>query len=55
MSILFSATYPGRTTALILVGCYAARIPSPDYPGRRTRRLGRERSKIPSVPGWTPP
>jgi pimeloyl-ACP methyl ester carboxylesterase len=32
MCVLFSATYPDRTTALILVGCYAKRIPSEDYP-----------------------
>ncbi|MGH2637105.1 MAG: alpha/beta fold hydrolase, partial [Actinomycetota bacterium] len=32
MSVLFSATYPERTTALVLVGSYAARIPSDDYP-----------------------
>jgi class 3 adenylate cyclase len=32
MTILFAATYPDRATALILVGCYAARIPGPDYP-----------------------
>ena len=32
MCVLFSATYPDRTTALILVGCYAKRIRSDDYP-----------------------
>ncbi|MGH2608553.1 MAG: adenylate/guanylate cyclase domain-containing protein [Tepidiformaceae bacterium] len=32
MSMLFSATYPDRTSALVLVGCYAARIRSEDYP-----------------------
>ena len=32
MCILFSATYPDRTTALVLVGCYAKRIRSDDYP-----------------------
>jgi pimeloyl-ACP methyl ester carboxylesterase len=32
MSILFSATYPERTSALVLVGCYAKRIRSHDYP-----------------------
>ena len=32
MSILFAATYPERTEGLILVGCYAKRIPSDDYP-----------------------
>jgi class 3 adenylate cyclase len=32
MCVLFSATYPDRTTALVLVGCYAKRIRSDDYP-----------------------
>ena len=32
MCVLFTATYPERTTALILVGCYAKRIRSDDYP-----------------------
>jgi class 3 adenylate cyclase len=32
MCVLFSATYPERTSALVLVGCYAKRIRSDDYP-----------------------
>ena len=32
MCVLFSATYPERTSALVLVGCYAKRIRSVDYP-----------------------
>jgi class 3 adenylate cyclase len=32
MSVLFAATYPERTTALILFGVFAKRIWSPDYP-----------------------
>jgi class 3 adenylate cyclase len=32
MCVLFSATYPDRTSALVLVGCYAKRIRSDDYP-----------------------
>jgi pimeloyl-ACP methyl ester carboxylesterase len=32
MSILFAATYPARTERLILAGCYAKRVRSPDYP-----------------------
>jgi pimeloyl-ACP methyl ester carboxylesterase len=32
MCILFAATYPERTDGLILVSCYAKRIPSEDYP-----------------------
>ena len=36
-SVLFAATYPERTTALILCGCYAKFSGAPDYPWRRTR------------------
>jgi class 3 adenylate cyclase len=32
MSILFAATYPERTTALVLYGVFAKRIKSADYP-----------------------
>ncbi len=32
MSILFSATYPERTTALIIYGSYARRLRAPDHP-----------------------
>jgi class 3 adenylate cyclase len=32
MSVLFAATYPKRTTALITFGIFAKRIWSPDYP-----------------------
>jgi pimeloyl-ACP methyl ester carboxylesterase len=32
MCVLFSATHPERTTALLLVGSYAKRIRSEDYP-----------------------
>jgi pimeloyl-ACP methyl ester carboxylesterase len=32
MCILFSATFPARTSALVLVGCYAKRIRSDEYP-----------------------
>lgn len=50
MSILFSATYPARTTALIIYGSYARRLRSPDHPYGKTpeqwdefvRRLERE-------------
>jgi pimeloyl-ACP methyl ester carboxylesterase len=31
MCVLFAATYPERTTALLLVGCYAKRLRSQDY------------------------
>lgn len=32
MSILFAATYPTRTSALILYGSYPRRVSAPDYP-----------------------
>ena len=32
MSMLFAATYPDRTVALALFGCFAKRIWAPDYP-----------------------
>lgn len=32
MSVLFAATYPQRTTALVTVGIFARRIWAPDYP-----------------------
>jgi class 3 adenylate cyclase len=32
MSVLFTATYPQRTTALVVYGMFAKRIWSPDYP-----------------------
>jgi pimeloyl-ACP methyl ester carboxylesterase len=32
MSILFAATYPERTAALVTFGCFAKRVWSPDYP-----------------------
>ena len=36
MSMLFAATYPERTSALILYGTYARRMWAPDYPWGRT-------------------
>ena len=32
MCVLFAATYPERTIALVTFGIYVKRIPSPDYP-----------------------
>lgn len=32
LGVLFAASHPERTTALVLAGCFAKRIPSPDYP-----------------------
>jgi class 3 adenylate cyclase len=36
MSLLFAATYPSRTTALVLYGTYARRAWAPDHPFGRT-------------------
>ncbi len=36
MSILFAATYPERTSALVLYGSYARRMWAPDHPWGRT-------------------
>jgi class 3 adenylate cyclase len=42
MSILFAATHPGRTTALVLVGTFARVRWAPDYPmGRSDEELNR--------------
>jgi pimeloyl-ACP methyl ester carboxylesterase len=32
MCALFAATFPAKTAALIMIGGYAARVPTPDYP-----------------------
>jgi pimeloyl-ACP methyl ester carboxylesterase len=37
MCILFAATYPNRTEALITIGSYARRLRAPDYPFFSTR------------------
>ena len=33
MCCLFAATYPERTSSVIMIGSYARRIKAPDYPG----------------------
>ncbi len=43
MSVLFTATYPERTRALVLYGSYAKRLWAPDYPWAPTRE---ERQKF---------
>jgi len=37
MAILFAATYPARTTALVTFGAFACRIRNPEYPWAPTR------------------
>ena len=48
MCVLFAATYPERTSALVLYGTYAARLRAPDYPwgptAERARGVPRARS-----------
>jgi len=39
MCALFAATYPDRTTALIMIGSYARRIWAPDYPSGTPRQV----------------
>ena len=42
MSLLFAATYPERTSALVLYGSYARRAWAPDHPfGRTDEEMGR--------------
>jgi class 3 adenylate cyclase len=42
MAILFAATYPERTSALVLCGTFARALQAPDYPiGVPTERLGK--------------
>ena len=47
MSTLFAATYPERTEALVLYGCFAKGLWAPDYPWAATREeLDRELAAI---------
>ena len=39
MSILFAATYPDRTAALVLRSCSPRTLWAPDYPWGRSERL----------------
>ena len=41
MSLLFAATYPERTTALVLIGGYARSLWAPDYPWGKTEEQDR--------------
>jgi pimeloyl-ACP methyl ester carboxylesterase len=63
MCILFAATYPERIESLILIGCYAKRVRSEDYPWAPTphdRELDFERTERTwgdpdSIPDWLAP
>lgn len=62
MSCLFAATYPERTSALILYGSFARRAWAPDYPYGRTEaefaeglaRMEREWGKPVGMERWAP-
>ncbi|MFQ5972832.1 MAG: adenylate/guanylate cyclase domain-containing protein [Alphaproteobacteria bacterium] len=45
MAILFAATYPERTKALILYGCYGRRLPGDDYPWGKSPEARAEYAK----------
>ena len=42
VSMLFAATYPGRTAALLLSGCFAKGVWSEDYPWAKTKERTEE-------------
>jgi class 3 adenylate cyclase len=62
MSLLFAATYPARTTALVIYGSYARRLWAPDHPFGRTQaewdeiiqRLEREWGGPVAMDVWAP-
>ena len=62
MSLLFAATYPERTTALVIYGSYARRLWAPDHPFGRTQaewhevvqRLEREWGGPAAIDVWAP-
>jgi pimeloyl-ACP methyl ester carboxylesterase len=62
MSILFAATYPERTSALVLYGTYARRMWAPDHPWGRTdadmhavlERMERDWRKDANLGLWAP-
>ncbi|MFQ5961293.1 MAG: adenylate/guanylate cyclase domain-containing protein [Candidatus Methylomirabilales bacterium] len=62
MSILFAATYPERTTALIIYGSYARRSWAPDHPYGRTEEewewlfttMAREWGGPVGIDAWAP-
>ena len=56
MSILFAATYPERTAALVLYATLASYIPAPDYPWANSAEewtlMLREREKVVGTQPW---
>ncbi len=51
MSVLFAATYPERTSALVLLGCFARRLWAADYPFGTSLEEQRSRATQ-MVQGW---
>jgi pimeloyl-ACP methyl ester carboxylesterase len=51
MCVVFAATYPERTTALVTVGSFAKRVWSPDYPWAPTPEA-REREYLETERSW---
>jgi pimeloyl-ACP methyl ester carboxylesterase len=54
MSLLFAATYPERTAALVLVGGFARTAWAPDYPSGLTEAQQREEEEV-DLRIWTAP
>ena len=62
MSMLFAATYPERTAALVTFGCFAKRVWSPDYPWaptpeareREYKQVEREWGRLMDLSSYTP-
>jgi class 3 adenylate cyclase len=53
MAVLFAATYPERTAALVLYGTYARRLASADYPwGRTLEERAAYAAQIENEWGW---
>ena len=55
MCVLFAATYPERTRALIMFGSYARRIWAPDYPWGAAPRATTRRFSRKSRRDWGGP
>ena len=54
MSALFAATYPDRTSALVMIGSYARMMQAPDYAFGRTPRSTRRSCTRSSRTGASP-
>ena len=54
LCVLFAATYPDRTRALVLYGTYARRTQAPDYPWGEPEAI-RDRASAAILEGWGGP